>query len=482
MLVFNEGFKLTTKGMQMISSGTAYSFTKIVLGAGIYENGENPSLRTALKNQQQVFDVSNISIDGETVTIAGVINNTSLTKGYNITEMGVIAKDNSNNEHLFLIGVASVSEQMPAHKNNVPDVIADIKIKYTTSNTAAVSLQVPETAFARAEDFNKEVAIRQKQFDSLSETIGDKNELPTEDKSSLVNAIKEVFTSGNEKKQNLVTNLIAMGVTCSISESWESLLAKVLDIVTGTDISDTTAIASHVLETDYFYNASGVKTKGTMVDRSCVNRNELDILNPSHPRQTIHEYTVSAPQYGKWGRNENREGLIVPAPSGYFNNVDGGDLSYVYVPASSLRSRLGITADKILQGQSIAGVAGTAVSGKKFASGYIADVGNTTKKEFDCYRDYTNLRLNLRYLDVVCDFEPSTILLIVRTSGYSGVYTMVTVKKEAISEVNDYNYNVYISTPNNNVLVATTTIGTTTSIPYSESVDVNRDLTWYAFE
>lgn len=264
---------------------------------------------------------------------------------------------------------------------------------------------------------------------SLNETkvdktsIGNLQDLSTTEKNSLVNAINEVFQLGNEKKEALVTNLIAMGVTCSISESWESLLAKVLDIVTGTDISDTTAIASHVLETDYFYNAQCVKTKGTMVDRSCVNGNELDILSPTYPRQTIHEYTVSASQYGKWGSNEDKEGLIVPAPSGYFNNFDGGDLSYVYVPVNSLRSELGITGDKILAGNTICGVEGTAVIGKQFASGsiYFNQLSELPKEQYFAYfcKDGTSKSAYFCTISLNLNFIPSMVVAkMLSANGY----------------------------------------------------------------
>lgn len=311
----------------------------------------------------------------------------------------------------------------------------------------------------------------------LKSKIGDLNQLPTEDKTNLVNSIIEVFQLGNENKQKLVTNLIAKGVTCSVDESWESLLAKVLDIVTGTDISDTTAIASHVLETDYFYNAQCVKTKGTMVDRSCVNGNELDILNPSYPRQTIHEYTVSSPQYGTWGNNEDKEGLIVPAPSGYFNNVDGGDLSYVYVPASTLRSKLGITADKILAGNTICGVEGTASVGKKFASGTIS----VSKLSDLPYQDYGAYIINeqkytscsFHYFTLTLDFVPSIIV--------AGLYsTSITLNKTTC--LNDgENKNTFVSQYGYNVTV---NIDKTTDVPifpHDGSMGTNR-IEWVAYE
>lgn len=169
MLVFGNGFKLTTKGKQMVSSGASYSFSKIVLGAGTYTSAEDATTRTALKAQKQSFDVSDTAIDGSIVTIAGVITNASLAVGYTITEAGVIAKDSTGAEHLFLIGVATLSDPMPAHSDNIPDVICDMKIKYTTSNTSKVSLSVPETAYARAVDL-KAVNSQLAQIDNQKAT------------------------------------------------------------------------------------------------------------------------------------------------------------------------------------------------------------------------------------------------------------------------------------------------------------------------
>ena len=349
--------------------------------------------------------------------------------------------------------------------------------------TEKYKLKKPEAEdFYNVEDNNDNMDIIDEELGKLNETTGDLDNLVTTDKTSLVNAVNEVFTLGSKTKQKLVANLTAMGVTCSISESWENLLAKVLTIFTGSDVSDTTAIAEHVLETDYFYTASGKKTKGTMIDRSCVNGNELDILNPSYPRQTIHEYTVSALQYGMWGSNEDKEGVIVPAPSGYFNNFDGGDLSYVYVPASSLRSALGITADKIVSGNTICGVNGAAISGKKFASGYIAGVDFSQKKAFYTIGNGVNgQNTNMRYIDVTCDFIPSVILLRCDGDGHEGLDHYVSSIATNLNprKIGSDLCNV-ITTDG---FYCKIELARTTSVPFCNTSNVTKfKITWYAFE
>lgn len=68
----------------------------------------------------------------------------------------------------------------------------------------------------------------------IDDTIGDVKGMKAElDVSDLSAAIVKVFQLGNENKQTLVSNLIAMGVEADTSETWESLLAKVLTISSG---------------------------------------------------------------------------------------------------------------------------------------------------------------------------------------------------------------------------------------------------------
>ena len=57
--------------------------------------------------------------------------------------------------------------------------------------------------------------------------IGDGNQLLTNNKNTVVEAINEVFQRGNNVKEGLVEALIAQGVLASTSESFESLIAKI---------------------------------------------------------------------------------------------------------------------------------------------------------------------------------------------------------------------------------------------------------------
>lgn len=68
------------------------------------------------------------------------------------------------------------------------------------------------------------------EFTKDHEDMGLLTELQTENKTTLVAAINETFQLGSEKKAKLVENLTARGITCSTSDSWETLLGYILEI------------------------------------------------------------------------------------------------------------------------------------------------------------------------------------------------------------------------------------------------------------
>lgn len=132
--------------------------------------------------------------------------------------------------------------------------------------------------------------------DAIGDVKGMKAELGVSD---LSDAIVKVFQLGNENKQTLVSNLIAMGVEADTSETWESLLAKVLTISSGSgsvgsvevrlNCGDTyvipegatgtvtanslasqtqaTAVASNIINGKTAY-VNGAKITGTIPDKS----------------------------------------------------------------------------------------------------------------------------------------------------------------------------------------------------------------------
>ncbi len=100
---------------------------------------------------------------------------------------------------------------------------------------------------------------------NLLAMIGELRGLETTEKGNLVGALNEVFILGNEKKQKLAENLIAMRIEASVSDTWEQLLDKVLEM---TDTSEDTVTAAALLTGYTAHNAMGEQIRGEIPERA----------------------------------------------------------------------------------------------------------------------------------------------------------------------------------------------------------------------
>lgn len=310
-------------------------------------------------------------------------------------------------------------------------------------------------------------------MDVIDEKMGNLSELETTEKNSLVSAINEVFTLGNEKKQKLVTNLIAMGVTCTIEDSWETLLAKVLDIFTGTDVSDTTATEDCVIDGYKFHTKDGALATGTIPVNSAwtrattmwedVNNHVVGMTIPLgyynvktadgcttievSPELVRNALAIDSSKMLQGYSVAGVEGTIPVIPNGWQAPngwIDAGSLNmgvhfpngayleqdpWVWIPVSRIRDQYGITPDKIVTGQSIAGVNGTGGGTGKYASGsftvtQITSIGSRWTKlpNASCQNDYETdiyvCQINT-YLDWTPTFAKITYTAVPKSGGTS---------------------------------------------------------------
>ena len=79
---------------------------------------------------------------------------------------------------------------------------------------------------------------------ATTSTTGTLSKLQTTAKGSLVDAINEVFQSGSNAKQGLVDALTSKGVTCSTSDSWDTLIGHVSSFSTGGGVSGAKIFAA----------------------------------------------------------------------------------------------------------------------------------------------------------------------------------------------------------------------------------------------
>ena len=163
----------------------------------------------------------------------------------------------------------------------------------------------------------------------IDNAVGDINTMKaTLDVSDLSAAIVKVFQLGNENKQTLVSNLVAMGVEADTSETWESLLAKVLTISSGSgsvgsvevrlNCGDTYVIPEGATGT-VTANSLASQTQATAVASNMVygktayvNGNKITGTVPDKSGSTVPANTVSA----------SGDNIVITIPaSGFYNTL-----------------------------------------------------------------------------------------------------------------------------------------------------------------
>lgn len=148
MLIWNQS-KLTKAGKALLAKAqagqTSIQITKVQTGSGSYSSGENLEDRTALKTPKQTFPIQSKSISDadNTLILKIAITNKSetetLSTGYDITELGIFAKDPQKGEILYSIATASTSDYMPAYNGVIPSVV-NLSYYLEVANAASVTI------------------------------------------------------------------------------------------------------------------------------------------------------------------------------------------------------------------------------------------------------------------------------------------------------------------------------------------------------
>lgn len=113
---------------------------------------------------------------------------------------------------------------------------------------------------------------------NLLNMIGELERLETTEKGNLVGAVNEVFRSGNEKKQRLVSNLIAMGMQADTSETLDGLIDKVLEM---TNTSEDTVTEAVLLEGYTAHDATGEQVTGIIPELAATTVDATNVTQDS---------------------------------------------------------------------------------------------------------------------------------------------------------------------------------------------------------
>lgn len=144
----------------------------------------------------------------------------------------------------------------------------------------------------------------------------------------VIGAINEVFQLGSEKKKQLVENLTALGITASTDETWEMLLGKILNLI---NTSSDTVTAETLLSGYTAHNAAGAKITGTLADKT-----------------GTADYNAEA----SIDATNKRIKLKVPATAKYSVG------NYLYTAYTTIANLIGLTAAKLVKGNTILGITG----------------------------------------------------------------------------------------------------------------------------
>ena len=153
-------------------------------------------------------------------------------------------------------------------------------------------------------------------------STGDLNELQTENKTTLVEAINEVFQSGVNVKQNLVDTLIAKGVECSTSNTFDELISFIADLTSNVfkywsvaaDDWFATGKCTAMPATSYHLTATAYKTK-----IYCIGGSGTTTANRVFDVKTNSWATLTAMPTGRYGLDATRIGKGIYCIGGYNN-------------------------------------------------------------------------------------------------------------------------------------------------------------------
>lgn len=152
---------LTNKGLALLAKWQlgrcTPTITRCVIGSGSYGASESLATRTSLKAQKLSVGISTKYIQNDyTILLKSVFDNSTLTAGFKVTEIGVYAADPDDGEILYSMAVTadeSVADYLPAYNGTYPSTIV-FNYQVEVSNAANVTIQAGTGAYAPADDFN----------------------------------------------------------------------------------------------------------------------------------------------------------------------------------------------------------------------------------------------------------------------------------------------------------------------------------------
>lgn len=137
------------------------TFTAVRTGNGTYNGTENLSGMKALKSVKHSFGLSGVSRTGAQVKVRSVLSNDGVTAGYNITEIGLYAKDPDSAEILYAIIVAEtgLEDYLPPFEETPTSITLEMYIAIAEEQSKVTfAAEIVAGTYVAVEDFQDHVA------------------------------------------------------------------------------------------------------------------------------------------------------------------------------------------------------------------------------------------------------------------------------------------------------------------------------------
>lgn len=138
-VITNTGLNIINKAL----SGEVIEFSSVKTGAGNYTGSEDLKEATDLLNFKNSFNVSAVSVEGNTLKINTVINNNGVNVGYHIKEVGIYATVGKQ-EKLLAIVTAANPDFLAEQASAPVTIVIEFHLTIDRANEIKFSYSVPE--------------------------------------------------------------------------------------------------------------------------------------------------------------------------------------------------------------------------------------------------------------------------------------------------------------------------------------------------
>ncbi|WP_293556583.1 phage tail protein [Phascolarctobacterium sp.] len=171
-----NGFVLTQTGQNLLAKaeeGKRLTFTKIELGDGQVQSGQDITKFTKLINKQLTVGISSVNAKGDgTVVISGIVSNAGMKTGVWVREFGLFATVEGGSEGLFAIMMDTAPDYLPALTEGKAPITVDYNVVMGIGNASDVTVKVDPAGLVTVEVLNEKLAAeseaREKEVNILS--------------------------------------------------------------------------------------------------------------------------------------------------------------------------------------------------------------------------------------------------------------------------------------------------------------------------